>query len=577
MSHIMAQAVLAKFPNAKPTIGPAIEKGFYYDFDVENNFTENDLVEIEKNMRKIIKENYKFNKIERTIDQALDFYKEKNNQYKIELINELKEKGETKVSFYQNLDKEGNIVFEDLCSGPHLETTKQAGVFKLDKIAGAYWRGNEKNKMLQRIYGLAFETQKEMDDYLAFLEEAKKRDHRKIAKELDLIVFSELVGSGLPMYTPKGAILRNAVYNYSRELNKKIGYFEVNTPNFNRAELFRVSGHYDKYKDDMFKVVSNYSDEEMFFKPMNCPQHTQLYASRLRSYKDLPYRVADFSNLARDERPGELNGILRSRVFTQDDGHAFVTEEQIADEFKNVLGVISEALETYGMEYKVRLSLRDQNKKEKYLGSDEVWEKSEAMLKELLKNSNVDYFEGVGEAAIYGPKMDFIAKDSLGREWQLSTIQIDMNMPQRFGLKYIDKDGKEKMPIMIHRAIVGSERFIAIIIEHYAGAFPLWMSPVQAQIISVGEDFTDKCKEVAKILVEKNIRADVNVDSETVGNKIRLAENLKIPYMVVLGKKEIDEDCLSIRTRGSRDMRKMKLDEFVEMVTQKIASKDLKL
>ncbi|MCA9380945.1 threonine--tRNA ligase [Candidatus Dojkabacteria bacterium] len=592
--HVFNQAVeelyLGKVMRA---MGPPIENGWYNDSRWDIEISEQDFPKIEKRMQKIIKANLPLIRKDISADEAKKMFG--HNPFKMEFIDEYVKEGKDLTVYYTGdpeaeagsykrkvagdaaADLPGDAVFVDLCKGPHASSTSEIKAYKLLSIAGAYWRGDEKNEMLKRVYGTAFESKEELDEYINMIEEAKKRDHRKLAKDLDLIVFSELVGAGLPMYTPRGSILRNAVYNFSRELNAKIGYHEVNTPNFNRAELFKISGHYDKYKDDMFKVISNYSEEEMYYKPMNCPQHTQLYASQMRSYKDLPYRVADFSNLARDERPGELHGILRSRVFTQDDGHAFVRPDQIADEFKNVQSAINEALDVYGLNYYIRLSLRDPEEKEKYLGSDEVWEKAEAKLKELVKDLDVEYFEAPGEAAIYGPKMDFIAKDSLGREWQISTIQIDMNMPHRFGLKFIDQDGSEQEPVMIHRAIVGSERFIGIIIEHFAGAFPVWMSPDQVTVLPVSEKHAEYADSINKQLEEAGIRilrAEVN---ETLGNKIRKAQAMKVPYMLVVGDKEKDKKTVNVRLRSGEELGEMPLEVLIERVKGKIESKSLDL
>lgn len=592
--HIFNQAIEEIYPGkVMRAMGPPIENGWYNDSRWNTEISEEDFNKIEKRMAKIIKADLPMIEKDITAEEAKKMFG--HNPFKMEFIDEYVKDGKDLTVYYTGdpeaepsgykkkvageaaADLPGDAVFVDLCKGPHVEKTSEVKAFKLQSIAGAYWRGDEKNEMLTRVYGTAFETQEELEKYIEFVEEAKRRDHRKLVKELDLIVFSELVGAGLPLYTPRGSILRNAIYNYSRELNQKIGYLEVNTPNFNRAELFKVSGHYDKYKDDMLKVVSNYSEEEMYFKPMNCPQHTQLFASQMRSYKDLPYRVADFSNLARDERPGELHGILRSRVFTQDDGHAFVRPDQIKEEFKNVQSVINEALETYGMDYYIRLSLRDPDAKEKYLGDDDVWEKSEKMLKELANDLSVEFVEAPGEAAIYGPKMDFIAKDSIGREWQISTIQIDMNMPHRFGLKYIDQDGSEKEPVMIHRAIVGSERFIGILIEHFAGAFPVWMSPDQVTVLPVSEKHAEYADKLNKQFKENNIRIAEAEVNETLGNKIRKAQAMKIPYMLIVGDKEVENGTVNVRLRSGEELGEMKIEEVVEKVLDKVKSKSLEL
>ncbi len=571
LSHLLAYAVKEIWPNVKLAIGPAIENGFYYDLDFdEDKIGENDLKEIEKKMNYLAKQNLKFERSEKNIDAALAEAREKNDIYKAELIADLKKQGETVVSYY-SVGK-----FTDLCRGPHVANTNQIkpGSFKLQKLAGAYWRGDEKNKMLTRIYGLAFETKEELTAYLNLLAEAEKRDHRKLGKELGLFVFSDLVGPGLPLYTFKGAIVRKEIINYSNELQAAIGYQEVHTPNMNKAELFRVSGHYEKYKEDMFRVISNYSDEEYFLKPMNCPQHTQIYASQSRSYKDLPIRIADFANLYRDERPGELNGLTRLRCFCQDDGHSFCREDQIKEEFTAVLGAIKKAMLTYGMEYKIRLSLWDPGQPEKYLGEPAVWEKAQKILEDILLENKVDFFKAVGEAAIYGPKMDLISKDSLGREWQISTIQLDFIMPQRFQLEYTDSDGKKKTPVMVHRAIIGSpERFLGVIIEHYAGAFPVWLAPVQVKIVSVAETHIAASEKLADEFRSVGIRVEVDDANETVGNKIRKAANEKVPYMLVIGDKESGAAALSVRDRGAKETREIKKEKFIAEVLDKIKNR----
>ncbi|MFA4833419.1 MAG: threonine--tRNA ligase [Patescibacteria group bacterium] len=580
LSHVMAAAVKEFWPNVKFAIGPALENGFYYDFDFgKEKVSEEDLAKIEKKMEEIIKKDLKFERSEVKINEAIAREKKSEQIYKGELIKDLKKdpafakasagKG-GEVSYY----KLGE--FEDLCRGPHVASSgklNNAG-FKLTKLAGAYWRGDEKNAMLTRIYAVAFANKKELGDYLKMMEEAEKRDHRKLGKELDLFVFSDLVGPGLPLYTFKGTIIRREIINFSNELQREIGYQEVHTPNMNKAELFKVSGHYDKYKEDMFRVVSNYTDEEYFLKPMNCPQHTQIYASEMRSYRDLPIRIADFANLYRDEKPGELSGLIRLRSFCQDDGHCFCRPDQIKKEFQSVLGAIKKALAVYKMDYHIRLSLWDPSQPDKYLGEPAVWEKSQAILKDILEENKLTYITSIGEAAIYGPKMDILTKDSLGREWQISTIQLDFIMPQRFGLSYIDENGKQKTPVMIHRAIVGSpERFLGILIEHYAGAFPVWLSPVQVKIISVGEGHIEFCQKLAGDFREEKIRVEVDGDNETVGNKIRKAVGEKTPYVLVVGDKEMESKKLAVRDRGSRETREIEKDKFIAEVKEKIKNR----
>ncbi|MCX6713792.1 MAG: threonine--tRNA ligase [Candidatus Vogelbacteria bacterium] len=545
LSHLMTMAVLEIYPEAGLGVGPTIENGFYQDYDLPEAITPDLLPKLERRIRELIKENIKFEQHDMNFAEAYDLYKQ--DPYKTALIDELKAKGEKNVSFYRS----GS--FDNLCAGPHVASTNEIArdAFHLTHIAGAYWKGDEKNKMLTRIYGVAFANKKELDDYLEMRAEAEKRDHKKLGKELDLFIFSELVGPGLPIYTFKGATVRREIINFSNELQKEIGYQEVHTPNINKAELFKVSGHYEKYKDDMLKVASNYSKEEYFLKPMNCPQHTQVYASKMHSYKDLPIRIADFANLYRDEKPGELSGLTRLRSFCQDDGHSFCRPDQIKQEFESVLGAIRKAMTVYDMDYYIRFSTWDPKHPEKYLGEPATWEKAQKELKEILVDNKIEYKDGLGEAAIYGPKMDFISKDSLGREWQISTIQLDLIMPERFGLKYIDDDGKEKTPVMIHRAIVGSpERFLGILIEHYAGAFPTWLAPVQVKILPISEKQMEYAKEVLAELKNKEIRVELDESNETLGKKIRNAKMQKLPYLIVLGEKEVDEKMITVETRG---------------------------
>ena len=567
-SHVLAQAVLNLYPQAKLAIGPAIEDGFYYDFDLGGKtFSDDDLRRLEKEMNNIIKQDQRLEQYSRPVDEAIAYIQGKNQPYKLEMAQELKKEGEKELSFYKMVTEKNKKKFIDLCQGPHVKSTKEIGAFKLLKVAGAYWRGDEKKAMLQRIYGTAFAAAAELDDYLAKLKLAEERDHRKIGKELGLFIFSDLVGSGMPIYTPRGALVRQLIINYVNELQEKIGYQLVHTPNINKAELFKISGHYDKYRDDMLMVKSHYSEEEYFLKPMNCPQHTQLYASQLRSYKDLPIRYADFANLYRDEKPGELNGLVRLRAFTQDDGHCFCREDQIEAEFNAVLGIIKEAMKTYQLEYWVRLSLRDKKQKEKYIGDDAAWEKAEAILEKILKKDKVKYETAEGEAAFYGPKMDLIVKDAIGREWQLSTIQLDFSMPKRFGLEYIDQDGKKNTPVMIHRAIVGSpERFLAILLEHHGGALPVWLSPVQVIIIPVNSDFVKIGQKLAQEFEAENIRVEVDSANETVGNKIRKAEKQKVPYMLVIGEKEANSKKLNVRIRGQKEVQVIDRKKFIGQI-----------
>lgn len=570
LSHILAMAVLQKFPDAKLGIGPTIEDGFYYDFLLPDKLSDADLPKLEKAMKRIIASKIEFKKEIVSRKEALN--KSKDAPFKIELINDLPESEE--ISYYSCGD------FEDLCSGPHIEVSTDINpkAFKLTATAGAYWRGDENNQMLTRIYGVAFDSPEELDEYLKLLEEAKKRDHRKLGKQLDLFAFSDLVGQGLPLYTPKGAAMRREIINFSNQLQKTIGFAEVHSPQINKEDLFKISGHYDKFKDDMISASSHYSKEVFYLKPMNCPQHTQIYASRKRSYRDLPIRYADFANLFRDEKPGELSGLTRLRCFSQDDGHSFCREDQIESEFKNNLDIINQALSTYGLNYFIRLSLWDPEHKEKYLGDEKVWEKSQKLLEKLLKDNKIKYVSEIGEAAFYGPKMDIVAKDALKREWQISTIQLDFNMPQRFKLSYTDKDGNEKTPIMIHRAVIGSpERFMGILIEHYGGAFPMWLSPIQLKIISVGETHIKYCQKLADEFAQDNIRVELDTSDETVGNKIRKSSQEKIPYTLVIGDKEMNSKNLSIRIRDKKDLLEISKDKFISKLKESIAKRHLDL
>lgn len=587
LAHLMATAVLKLYPKAKFGIGPVVENGFYYDMDLgDTTLSPEDLPKIQKLMKEMIKEKLVFARQEVSLEAGVEIFKAKGQEYKLELLKDLKEKGTTLLDEIEEFDSVDQVSlyttgdFVDLCRGPHVEDSQKLKsiAFRLTKLAGAYWRGNEKNKMLTRIYAVAFETKEELKEYLENLAEAEKRDHRKLGKELDLFVFSDLVGPGLPIYTPKGAVIRSQIVKYSRELQKKVGYQEVYTPNMNKAELFKVSGHYEKYQDDMIEVKSHYTKEGYYLKPMNCPHHTQVYASQKRSYKDLPIRYNDFANLYRDEKPGELSGLTRLRCFSQDDGHAFCRPDQIKEEFLSLLGIVNESMDTYGMEYRIRLSLWDPRHPEKYLGDAKVWEKSQKMLEDLLKENRIKYEVEEGEAAIYGPKMDLVAKDSLGREFQLSTIQLDLIMPERFKLTYTDDQGNDQTPVMIHRAIIGSpERLMGILIEHYAGAFPLWLSLIQVKIISVGEGHIEYCQKLAEEFEKNGIRTEVDAHDETVGNKIRKAVKERNPYMLVIGDKEMGSDQLAVRVRGSEKVIEVKQDEFIEKIKEKVEKREIGL
>lgn len=560
--HVLHTAMQKLYPELKKAMGPATDDGFYFDFDFDGKIAETDLRKVEKEMSRIIRSGAKMVRREIEADEAKKIFA--SNPYKMEWIEEIAGRGE-KFSTYQMVLPDGKVIDEDLCSGPHLDSVSEIGAFKLLSIAGAYWHGDEKNKMLTRIYGTAFETQEELDKYVWQQEEAKKRDHRKLGKEMDLFTFSDLVGSGFPLFTQRGALVRRLLNAYVEELQSQEGYQQVWTPQVAKAELFKTSGHYDKYKDDMFRIVSNYSDEEFFLKPMNCPQHTQIFASKQHSYKDLPIRMTDFAMLYRDEKPGELSGLGRVRSFSQDDCHIFCTEEQVNEEIDGALKMTKRIMETFGFKYKYRLSTRDPQHPEKYLGDPNTWDRVEKWAVEIMERNNIEYFDGPGEAAFYAPKMDLIATDALGREWQLSTVQIDFVMPQRFNLTYVDKDGTEKHPVMLHRAIVGSaERFMMVMLEHFGGALPLWISPVQVKVLPVSEKTQSYALDVFNKLKNSGIRAELDDEAESLGKKIRKTETEKVPYMLIVGEKEVENNQVSVRARGQKDLGSMNLADFIE-------------
>ncbi|MFA5070647.1 MAG: threonine--tRNA ligase [Patescibacteria group bacterium] len=567
VSHVAAAAVKQLFPGVKFAIGPTIGEGFYYDFDLPRALTPADLPKIEKRMAELIKQNLPFERYEVPFQKAVEMASEQ--PYKRELINELKSKNET-ISFYK---VDG---FVDLCRGPHIANTKEINpkAFKLIKIAGAYWRGNEKNKMLQRIYGTAFLTENELKKYLEQKEEAEKRDHRKLGYDLELFTFSDLIGKGLPLYTPRGSLLRRMLNDYVEEIQTAQNYEQVWTPQIAKAKLFKISGHYDKYREGMFRVISNYSDEEFYLKPMNCPQHTQIYNSRPRSYKDLPLRYTDFAMLYRDEKPGELSGLARVRSFSQDDCHIFCREDQVDKEIDTMLAMIKKIMKTFNLKYRYRLSTRDLKNTKQYLGDPKIWDKAEKWAVKIMQRNKIDYFDAPGEAAFYAPKMDLMATDALGREWQLSTIQIDYVMPERFGLEYTDEKGQKKRPVMLHRAIIGSpERFLMVLIEQYAGAFPVWLAPIQVQIIPVGSKHVKFSEKLGQQFRKENLRVEVDDVNETVGYKIRKAEKMRVPYMLVIGDKEMKAKSLAIRDRGKKAVRKVALKKFIAEVKKKIEDK----
>lgn len=566
--HVLHQAMVQLYPGLKPAMGPATEDGFYFDFDYDGKISVEDFPKIEAVMQRIIKANLPLVHSEVPLGEARKIFKD--NKYKLEWIDQAETKGE-KASLYSTGDD-----FTDLCAGPHVKSTGEIKAFKLLKIAGAYWHGDEKNKMLTRIYGTAFPTKEELDKYLWQILEAEKRDHRKLGRDLDLFTFSDLVGSGFPLYTQKGALVRRLLNEYVESLQSKSGYQQVWTPQVAKGELFKISGHYDKYKSDMFNVVSHYSDEEFFLKPMNCPQHTQIYASKQRSYRDLPLRLTDFAMLYRDEKPGELSGLGRVRSFSQDDCHIFCREDQVDEEIDTALAMIKGIMATFGLKYRYRLSTRDPKQPEKYLGHPGTWDKVEAWAEKIMKRNKIEYYPGPGEAAFYAPKMDLMATDALGREHQLSTVQIDFVMPERFNLNYIDDKGQQVHPVMIHRAILGSvERFMMILLEHLAGALPTWLSPIQVVVLPIADRHLDYAKTVFEELKKNDIRAEIDDRQETLSAKIRDAQMQKVPYMLVLGDKEVQNKTITERGRSGKDYGEHKLEEFVKNIREEIDKKIL--
>ncbi|KKQ65293.1 MAG: Threonine-tRNA ligase [Candidatus Daviesbacteria bacterium GW2011_GWA2_38_24] len=556
-AHLLAAAVNELYPGTQFGIGPVIENGFYYDFDLPKPIAEEDLPRIEKLMQELRSKNYDLRRSEETVKQALE--QTKDQPYKQELINDLEKAGEPKVSFYTLGE------FKDLCAGPHIKNTKEIGPFKLLSIAGAYWRGSEKNKMLTRIYGTAFETKEKLDKYLNQLDEAKKRDHRKIGKELNLFVFSDLVGKGLPLFTPKGTLLREKLNSFSQELRIKRGFERVWIPHITNKKLYEISGHWAKFGKELFLVTSQETDEELVMKPMNCPHHQQIYASKMHSYRDLPIKYIETTTIYRDEKAGELLGLSRVRSVTQDDSHVFCTPSQIETVYRELIEIIKKFYDVLGMSYKARLSFRAPNQPEKYLGDVELWNKAQDILLTIAKENNLDYYIAEGEAAFYGPKIDFMVMDAIGREWQLATPQLDFVQPQRFGLKYINEKGEEQTPVMIHFALMGSiERFLSVYIEHTAGNFPTWLAPTQVQIIPIADRHNEYGQKVLEQLNSASIRAEIDTRSEKMQAKIREAQLQKIPYMLIVGDKETHAGTVSIRTRSGENLESMKTKEFVE-------------
>ena len=559
-SHVLAQAVMRLYRETKLAIGPAIDDGFYYDFDREGGFTPEDLEKLEAEMAKIVKENLPVKPFTLPRDEAIQLMKEKDEPYKVELIEDLPE-GET-ISFYTQGE------FTDLCAGPHILYTKGVKAFKLTSIAGAYWRGSEKNKMLTRIYGTAFANKTDLENYLTMMEEAKKRDHRKLGKELGLFMFAE-EGPGFPFFLPKGMTLKNTLIDYWREIHLRENYQEVSTPVILSRKLWETSGHWDHYKDNMYTTVID--EEDYAIKPMNCPGGMLVYKSQPHSYRDLPLRVGELGLVHRHEKSGQLHGLMRVRCFTQDDAHIFMTQEQITEEIKNVTRLINEVYTQFGFEYFVELSTRPEDS----MGSDEDWELATNGLRNALEEMGLKYIVNEGDGAFYGPKIDFHLRDSIGRTWQCGTIQLDFQLPQRFEAEYVAEDGSKKRPIMIHRVCFGSiERFIGILIEHYAGKFPVWLAPVQVKVIPVSEKSMDYATGVYEKLRAAGIRTELDHKDEKVGYKIRQAQLEKVPFMLVLGEKEAAEGAITVRSRDQGDLGAANLDEFIAKVQEMTKSRE---
>ena len=565
-AHLMAEALQAIYPNIKFGIGPAIENGFYYDVDPGEGVAiqEKDLVEIEKKMLELARKNEEYCRIDVSKQKALDHFSSLDETYKVELINDLED---GTITYYRQGD------FTDLCRGPHLPDTSYIKAIKLTSVAGAYWRGNEHNKMLTRIYGITFPKQKMLDEWLVLMEEAKLRDHRKIGKEMELFMFSQAVGSGLPMWLPKGAMLRDRLEAFLRKVQKKYGYQQVITPHIGNVNLYKTSGHFQKYGKDSFQVITTPQEgEEFMLKPMNCPHHCEMFKFKPRSYKDLPVRFAEFGTVYRYEQSGELHGLTRVRGFTQDDAHLFCTPDQLKDEFKKVIDIIFTIFKALSFEnFTAQVSLRDPNNKEKYIGTDENWEKAESAIIEAAAEKGLKTTVELGEAAFYGPKLDFMVKDAIGRKWQLGTIQVDYNLPERFELEYTGADNQKHRPVMIHRAPFGSmERFVAVLIEHTGGKFPLWLTPDQVVVLPISEKYNDYAQKVVNFLNNSDIRTVLDDRNEKIGRKIRDNELKKIPYMLIVGEQEMNENKVSVRRQGEGDKGAMTTEEFAEMINKEV-------
>lgn len=558
-SHIMAQAIKRLYPEIKLAIGPSIDNGFYYDFDTEKPFSEEDLIKIEDEMKKIIKEDLPLERFELPRKEAIKFMEEKGEPYKVELINDLPE--DAIISFY----KQGE--FTDLCAGPHVAKTGNIKAVKLLTSSGAYWRGNEKNKMLQRIYGISYPKASQLEEYLNMLEEAKKRDHKKLGKELELFMITG-EGPGFPFFLPKGMVLRNVLEDYWRKIHTLNGYQEVKTPVMLNEELWHRSGHWDHYKDNMY--TTKIDEQDFALKPMNCPGGMLVYKSKMHSYKDLPIRMGELGLVHRHEKSGQLNGLFRVRCFTQDDAHIFCLPEQIESEIIDLMHLINQVYSLFGFTYTVELSTRPEDS----MGSDEDWTTAENALRKALEHENMEYVVNEGDGAFYGPKIDFHIKDSLGRDWQCGTIQLDFQMPERFDLNYIGQDGEKHRPVMLHRVVFGSiERFIGVLIEHYAGAFPTWLAPVQVKILTISDKQKEYANELVKQFMKEGIRAELDDREEKIGYKIREAQLQKIPYMLIIGEKEVEANAVGVRARKEGDIGQMLVKEFISKIKEEIEEK----
>ena len=570
-AHLMAEAIEALYKGVKFGIGPAVDNGFYYDIDTgDMTLTEADLTAIEKKMLELAREKQTFDRMDVSKAEALKYFNEKGDEYKVELINELED---GTITYY----KCGN--FTDLCRGPHIPNTSVIKAVKLTSLAGAYWRGDEKRKQLTRVYGITFPKQKELDEYLVLLEEAKKRDHRKLGRELELFMFSDMVGKGLPIWLPKGTELRLRLQDYLTKIQKEYGYEQVITPHIGGKQLYVTSGHWDHYGEDSFRPITTPEEgEEYLLKPMNCPHHCMIFKNKPRSYKDLPFRCAEFGTVYRYEQSGELHGLTRVRSFTQDDAHIFCRPDQVKEEFIRVMEIIEIIFKALNFNnFEAQISLRDPNDHEKYVGTDENWAKAEAAIQEACAEKGLPAHVEYGEAAFYGPKLDFMVKDALGRKWQLGTIQVDYNLPERFDLSYIGADNEKHRPVMVHRAPFGSmERFVAVLLEHCAGEFPLWLAPDQLIILPVSEKYLDFAQKVQSYLKKSDIRSLIDERNEKIGRKIRDAEMKKYPYMVIVGEKEEAENSVSVRRHGQVDLGSMSLEAFADMIVKQVKEEQSK-